>query len=274
MAVCAACGQEAGDSQFCVSCGSSRAGGPTRSAPVDRRWIVGVVTAVILGLVAAVVLVVVNRGPTVAGSIATPTLSVTDPNAMAADQSSDDPDPPASVVTIGSGTSRSSASSGAAGQPQSVTAIARSSTSTADDSVDDEGIPVSFGPAKAVDGDPATAWRAAAGNGIGVELVLQLPAKCALTSVGLVPGYNKVDATTGKDRFRQNRRISRVAWTFADGSSVIQDFKDDRTLQTMPVSTTTSSVRIKIVSSVPPEDVLDPRNFVAISEVSFQGVLG
>ena len=272
MAICAACGQDAGDSRFCVSCGASLAGQPPRSGMIDQRLIVGV-AVVIFALVVAVVLVVVNRGPDTAGAGGT-TASTTAGQApsSATAQTGDDSGPPSTVVTIGSRTAGSNAPSSPSGQPQLVVAVAVSATSTAAESVDDQGNPISYAPANAVDGDLATAWRAAAGDGIGQELVLQLPKRYALTSVGLVPGYNKVDGATGKDRFRQNRRISRVTWTFDDGSSVGQDFKDDRTLQTIQVNSTTGSVRIKIVSSIPPDDATDPREFIAISEVSFQGV--
>jgi hypothetical protein len=239
--------------------------------------IIGVVAAVVVAVVVAVVLVSVNRGPDVAGNAVPPgTVAATPSQSAATGQADAASSSPASVVTFGSrsATASASASTRPTGQPQPVGAVASSSTSTAADSVDDQGNTISYAAAKAVDGDQATAWRAASGDGVGQELVLRLPARYALTSVGLVPGYNKVDGTTGKDRFRQNRRISRVTWTFDDGSSVGQDFTDDRTLQTIPVNATTGSVRIRIVSSLPPADAADPRDFIAISEVGFQGVSG
>ena len=45
-------------------------------------------------------------------------------------------------------------------------------------------------------------------------------------------------------------------------------------MQTIEINATTTTVRRTIVSSLPPNDAADPRNFIAISEVSLQGTLG
>lgn len=130
---------------------------------------------------------------------------------------------------------------------------------------------INYAAQNTIDGDPATAWRAAEGDGVGQELVLTLPATTALTSVGLIPGYAKVDPATGVDRFPQNRRIARVSWIFDDGTSVEQAFADDRTLQIIPVKANTRSVRVKILESRPSATPADARNYTPISEVSLTG---
>ena len=271
MAVCMNCGQQGGELRFCVNCGASLAQQETRqrSASVDRRLIIGIAAAgVVVALVTVGVLVFVNRSPS-AGGDATRASGTA---ASADSPSTSGASAGASAVTIGSGSVLPSARSTPTGPSQTVSATALSSTSTAGDSVDDQGNPITYAPANAVDGDPTTAWRASTGDGVGQELVLQLPGTYLLTSVGLSPGYDKVDAKTGTDRFRQNRRISSVTWTFDDGSTVAQNFKDDRAVQVTAVNVITRTVHIRITSSLPPADTTDPRDFVAISDVSFQGL--
>ena len=95
-----------------------------------------------------------------------------------------------------------------------------------------------------------------------------------LVSVGLIPGYDKVDPTSDVDRFWENYRVRTVRWWFDDGSSTVQSFADDRELQTVAVAVVTSSVSIEII------DVYDSdypignphrREFVPISEVELLG---
>jgi len=174
MAVCMNCGQQGGELRFCVNCGASLAQQETRqrSASVDRRLIIGIAAAgVVVALVTVGVLVFVNRSPS-AGGDATRASGTA---ASADSPSTSGASAGASAVTIGSGSVLPSARSTPTGPSQTVSATALSSTSTAGDSVDDQGNPITYAPANAVDGDPTTAWRASSGDGVRQELVLQLP---------------------------------------------------------------------------------------------------
>lgn len=150
--------------------------------------------------------------------------------------------------------------------PSILVPVEANASSTAPNSVDDAGSPVSFGPDNAIDGDRETAWRAAEGDGVGEFLTFDLGAAYPVTTVGLIPGYDKVDPATGQSRFFQNRRIERVRWIFDDGSSVVQRFSDDATMQTASVSVTTGTIRVEIEATRPPRTD-DGRDFAPISEV-------
>jgi hypothetical protein len=118
----------------------------------------------------------------------------------------------------------------------------------------------------AVDGRPDTAWRVA-GDGAGEELRFTLPVPTRLLSVGLVPGYDKVDACSGDDRFPQHRRVTQVLWLFDGGAQVNQSFVDDRQLQVLPVDVVTSTVTLRILATTP-AGVLD---YTPVSEVQLKG---
>ena len=180
---------------------------------------------------------------------------------------------PGTLVTLGGrpGSAVATSRTSATGPVHSITPQSATASSTAPSSVDDAGVTTTYDPRNAIDGNPATAWRPAEGDGVGQELVLTLPAATTVTSVGLVPGYAKTDPSTGVDRFAQNRTIARVSWTFDDGTSVQQDLRADRTMQTVPVSAITSTVRLKILQTRAPAAAADPRNFAPISEVSLSG---
>jgi hypothetical protein len=152
------------------------------------------------------------------------------------------------------------------GTPEAITPAGAQASATAPDSTDAAGNPVSYGVANVLDGDPATAWRLA-GDGLGMEIVLDLGGTFHVTSVGLIPGYAKVDPTGDIDRFAENRRITSVRWDFADGSSVTQTFTESPTLQWLDVDVTTTWVRLRIMGTT--ED--GGRDFTAISDVAVMG---
>jgi hypothetical protein len=309
MTVCNTCGQPGGDSPFCVNCGanlstqlSSRAiqpsnpitqpaspsaqpvspgfqppsagmpspsfaGQQTKSPArsVDRRVLAAIVAVLVIAVLTVAALVFL-KPVTSGGEPTTPSIPLPAPSSTSEQLA------PISTVTVVTTTVSSAALSIPTGTPGTVSATALSSTSTADDSVDDMGNRISYAAARAVDGDVTTAWRAATGNGVGQELVLRLPGRFLLTSVGLIPGYDKVDAKSGIDRFQQNRRIARVSWSFDDKVQVPQDFQDNRSMQTTAVNVVATTVRIRVESSRAPANSTEPRDFIAISEVSFQGL--
>lgn len=105
-------------------------------------------------------------------------------------------------------------------------------------------------------------------SAIGVVITVTFEQFEHLNAVGLVPGYDKTDRVDETDRWRQNRRPSRVRWRFDDGTSVEQVFRGDRAAQVQPVDVTTRTVEVEILESSAPAE----RNFTAISEMVFTGL--
>ncbi len=132
-------------------------------------------------------------------------------------------------------------------------------------SVDGAGNQIAYPPTNVYDGDLTTAWRCN-GRGVGQSLTLTLAEAGRIGEVGLVPGYAKTDPRSGVDRYAENNRLTRVRWTFADGTSVVQRVDGaaaNRSLQTMRIPVTESdTVVLEVLASTP-----GPRNTMAISEV-------
>ena len=139
--------------------------------------------------------------------------------------------------------------------------------STSEPTSDGCGDPVTFDAAHLVDRADATAWRMD-GDGTGATLTLTLEGNRRVLSVGLVPGFDRVDPCAGTDRFAQNRRVTQVTWEFDDGSRVTQDLANLATMQRIDVDATTRKIVLHI------DDVTaDPeRNFTPISELAIRGV--
>lgn len=132
--------------------------------------------------------------------------------------------------------------------------------------VDSAGHRVSYAASNMVDGVPSTAWRCdGEGNGVTLSFSLRHPRRIA--QVGLVPGYAKTDPYSGVDRYAQNRRISRVRWSFDGRSWVEQTFRTgrrDRSMQTMRIP----PVRARKVTVTIKDSVRGPRDTVAVSGVN------
>jgi len=149
--------------------------------------------------------------------------------------------------------------------PGAVRPAETSAACQAEDSEDARGNPVSFSPANLFDRDTGTAWRCA--PAAELQLTLRFDAPTHLTSVGLINGYAKVDPETEIDRYIQNHRVRTATWTFADGSSVTQEFEDNnRSMQSMPVDVTTDAVTLTITAHYP-NGGPGPRDFVAVAEL-------
>jgi hypothetical protein len=132
-------------------------------------------------------------------------------------------------------------------------------------SADAAGHPVTYSPSNLYDGDMSTAWRCD-GDGVGQRVTIELAQTTKIGEVGLVPGYAKTDPRSGVDRYAENDRITKVRWTFSDGTAVEQTLDgspDNRDLQSIriPVTTADQAV-IEVLASTP-----GSRNTVAISEV-------
>ncbi|MCA0144893.1 discoidin domain-containing protein [Blastococcus sp. LR1] len=135
---------------------------------------------------------------------------------------------------------------------------------------DSVGNTITYEPAHTLDGVPGTAWRCP-GSAEGQRVAFDFGREVTLTSVGLIPGYAKVDPFDGTDRFLENRTITRVVWEFDDGTTQVQTFSPprpslDQIVLDAPV--TTEQVVVEIVTTGNETAV---RDFTAISEVAFEG---
>jgi hypothetical protein len=139
--------------------------------------------------------------------------------------------------------------------------------------VDFAGRPVTYVAPNMVDGRNDTCWRTA-GDATGMVLTFRLDQPTRLSRVGLVNGYSKIAYAHGRpfDWYLGNRRVLSVDWIFDDGSTVSQQFAQDRALQQRAVPpVTTSVVRLRITAVSPPGKGRAARNDTAISEVFLQG---
>ncbi len=132
-------------------------------------------------------------------------------------------------------------------------------------SVDAAGNPVRYPPSNVYDGDLTTAWRCN-GDGVGQTLQLNLSDTVRIGELGIVPGYAKTDPRSGADRYAQNNRLTKVRWTFPDGTSVVQKLDGsakNRDLQTMAIPLVeASTVTLEVL-----ESARGKRNTIAVSEI-------
>jgi hypothetical protein len=137
---------------------------------------------------------------------------------------------------------------------------------------DAAGNPVRYEPGNAYDGDLTTAWRCP-GDGVGQTLTLSLGGSVEVGQLGIVPGYAKTDPRNGVDRYAENNRLTKVRWTFSDGSSVEQTLDGaagNRSLQTIALPlTATDQVTLEVLASA-----RGPRNTIAVSEVRIGAAAG
>ena len=115
------------------------------------------------------------------------------------------------------------------------------------------------------DGDLTTAWRCN-GDGVGQKMQLNLSDTVRIGELGIVPGYAKTDPRSGADRYAQNNRLTKVRWSFPDGTSVVQKLdgsKNNRDLQTMAIPLVeANTVTLEVL-----ESTSGKRNTIAVSEV-------
>jgi hypothetical protein len=88
-----------------------------------------------------------------------------------------------------------------------------------------------------------------------------------VSTVGLLPGFDKVDACSGADRFAENRRPTSVTWRFDDGTEATQRLSDARQVQTLDVDATTSTIEMRIDGVTP----APRRDFTVVSEIAVLG---
>jgi Tfp pilus assembly protein PilX len=137
-------------------------------------------------------------------------------------------------------------------------------------STDGAGAPVVYAPEQMSDGKMNTAWRCN-GNGVGQVVTFKFPAETTIAQVGLVNGYAKVDPASGAQRYGEYRRITKVTWTFANGTSFQQSLKDGvTTMQKLSIpSQPGDHVTLTIEASTDPGSTARGRDAVVISEVVF-----
>lgn len=153
--------------------------------------------------------------------------------------------------------------------PRNLPVVGISASAVSDPATDAGGNPVSYQPSNAVDGQPATAWRPSEFQSVGHFLVVDLGGNATVTRVGLLPGYAKVDATSGQNWFTTLRRIRQVVWTFDGGQQIQQSFDTNSpTVQYVTVPALQSrAVKVEIRDATAHGGL----DFVAISELQVWG---
>jgi len=135
------------------------------------------------------------------------------------------------------------------------------------ESVDAGGRRVAYSAMNTIDNRRASAWRCD-GNGKGKKVRFDFGRSRQIVAVGLIPGYAKTDPVNGVDRYRENRRIKAVRWSFGGGRFVVQRFDHrpgNRKIQRMGIpAVRTDRVTLEILGSTSAK-----RNTVAISKAFF-----
>ncbi|MCU1370906.1 MAG: hypothetical protein JWO77_2100 [Ilumatobacteraceae bacterium] len=130
-----------------------------------------------------------------------------------------------------------------------------------------------YEPERIMDHNLDSGWGASAHDGTGESVTLDFGQSVHLTSVGLTPGFFKVGPRRDTDcqdvsAFPRNRFVTSVEYSFDDGTSVIQDFAQEETVQYRDLDVDTTSVTITILGTVRPDGADDD---TVLSEASFEG---
>jgi hypothetical protein len=144
---------------------------------------------------------------------------------------------------------------------------------SADPGKDAQGNPITYDPQNAVDRRNDTAWRVT-GDGAGEWIELEFAGDVTVQSIGIIPGYDKIDPADNTDRFAQNRVVKVARFEFSDGSAVRARFERKRDMQVVRLArpVRTHSIRIVIEDTYPPPPADEGgRDFTPISEVQVQG---
>ena len=184
------------------------------------------------------------------------------------------PGPESTPVPPRAGGDTGSAPSPHQADPIEVLWFSPSATCEAPGNVDVAGNPTNYRPANVVDGDRTTAWRCP-GDASGQSIAVHSTGWSSVVSVGLVPGYAKVDSKSGENRFLQERRIRSATWECrsANGTlvgSAVQSFADSPAMQTMPVAfAACDSLKLVIGQTTLPGD--GRFDYTAISDIEVRG---
>jgi hypothetical protein len=256
--------------------GSSPPPGPTHLAPSSRPRRAGPGPGLWVGVAAAMVVVLVLGGFLLFHGSGGGGGTSTSPTPPIVPKTHPSPSSPTSSESSATAPS-SSPSVQVTGPPTNVAGFAQASAPNhAPAGLDFGGRPVTYVAANMVDGRNDTCWRTP-GDATGMQLTFRLDQPTRLTRVGLVNGYAKIAYSGGRsfDWYQGNRRVLSVEWIFDDGSSVTQQFGDDRGMQQTAIHpVTTSTVRLRITSVSPPGKGRAARDDTAISEVLLLGRTG
>lgn len=139
-----------------------------------------------------------------------------------------------------------------------------SATSTAPDGIDASERTVSYAAQNLIDGDSSTAWRTP-GTGVGEVITLDFPEPCRLSSISLLNGYHKVDFNDSTDRWKQNRRVSRLEVRSGSKVETAELDAGSRTWQVIGFGADgVSQLTLQILGSAPAKPA---RDFTAMSEL-------
>ncbi len=130
--------------------------------------------------------------------------------------------------------------------------------------------PVTYEPELTLDAIPETAWRCP-GSAVGHQLTYDFGRTVTLTSLGLVPGYAKVDPADGTDRFLENRTVTAVVWRFDDGSTQRQTIAAPVPAMTTVEPSVGVETRTVVLEIEGTGNAAAVRDFTAISDVRFTG---
>lgn len=135
---------------------------------------------------------------------------------------------------------------------------------TAPDGIDSAQRVIGYAADNMIDGDPSTAWRAP-GTGVGETIVLEFSQPCRLSSVRLLNGYQKTDPIDNTDRWKQNRRVSKLEIRAGAGATVADLDISTKRWQVVDVGTSgVSQISLQILGSAPAKSA---RDYIAISEI-------
>ena len=121
-----------------------------------------------------------------------------------------------------------------------------SSTAALADDTTSDGTVISYGAEQVGDHDGSTAW-CAADDASGEFITLSFGSPVTITSVGIEPGYDKVDAASGRDRWDENRHVTAVTYVFEDNTRVSATLDGTRAVQQHRLDAPITSTYVNVV---------------------------
>lgn len=260
---CSSCDQaNPVDRTYCARCGSPLAT-PAAAAPAETRrrtvpptLLIAVGVLVGVAVVAAVVVLLTPRGedPVSTEVAAVPT------------------DPPSDAATASAAPSAAAPGNETPATPTAPPVGPRvipasEVTASASSTLDPDG-DIRYDPEVTLDGDPATAWNdGVRGSPVGEWIEWRFDTPTAVSSIQVVNGYDKIDPTTGEDRFAQNARIADARLTTDTEERAVR-LSDQREPQRLTGALApTCAVRLTVDSVHAGDEFED----VALSEIVFIG---
>lgn len=140
-----------------------------------------------------------------------------------------------------------------------------SATAVLPDDSPSNGSVISYKASGVGDHNGGTAW-CAHGDASGEFITLSFGSPVTVTSVGIEPGYDKIDTASGRDRWNENRHVTAATYVFDDNTRIPVTFDGTRRIQQHHLDRpiTTRSVEVVIDATTGVSDT-------CISEVSVLG---